>query len=281
LNKPIAEILKLIRFWYNGYVFTDPERTKNAKVYNPFSVMLYLESGNFFNYWFDTGTPTFLMSLLKAAQYPLASIEGSEVNIEEMKAYEIKKLKLVPILWQTGYLTIESYNPNTKNFRLTMPNEEVRVAFYQNVMSYLTEVELAMITSSLYRLSQALREADFEVFFETLKIFFAQIPYSIQLPEEKYYQSIFFIILKLLGATIEGEVVTNDGRIDATVETSTHIIIIEFKIDTPAEAALAQIEEKEYYKKYQLSKKAITLLGVQFDTAKRNVTHWVSKDQTK
>lgn len=278
LNRPVTEILEHIRFWYNGYVFTDPEKAQDVKVYNPFSVMLYLESRNFLNFWFDSGTPTFLMRLLEAGHYPLTSIEGSEVNIEETKSYEIKKIKLIPLLWQTGYLTIESYNPNTKNFRLIMPNEEVRVAFYQNVMSYLTDVELSLITSSLYKLSQALKEANFKTFFETLKIFFAQIPYTLQLPQEKYYQSIFFIIFKLLGAAIEGEVATNDGRIDAKIETKTNIFIFEFKLDESAETALAQIEQKKYYQKFQLSKKLITLIGVQFDTSTRNIVNWIAKD---
>lgn len=275
-GKSPSEILEQIRFWYNGYTFTDPEVTKDAKVYNPFSVMLYLESGQFLNYWFDSGTPTFLMRLLDARQYPLTSIEGSEVNIEDTQSYEINKLKLIPLLWQTGYLTIESYNPNTKNFQLTIPNEEVRAAFYQNVMSYLTETELSLISSFLYKLTLALKNGDINQFFEALKIFFAQIPYTMQLPAEKYYQSLFFVILKLLGAKIEGEVATNEGRIDATIETSRDVFILEFKLDASAESALDQIEEKKYYEKYLMSKKKITLIGVQFDTTKRNVVHWIS-----
>lgn len=271
------EILEQIRFWYNGYVFTDPAVTKDVKVYNPFSVMLYLESKKFTNYWFDSGTPTFLMHLIKNQQFPLASIEGSEVNIEQTMSFDINKLKLIPLLWQAGYLTIESYNSNTKNFRLVMPNEEVRVAFYQNVMSYLTETELALITSSLYKLSQAIKQANLKNFFDVLKIFFAQVPYTIQLSEEKYYQSLFFIILKLIGASIEGEVATNIGRIDAIIENRSHVIVIEFKVNASAESALAQIETMKYHEKFLHSNKTILLVGVEFDTAQRNIVRWISK----
>jgi hypothetical protein len=274
-KKSQGEILEQIRFWYNGYQFCDPEGVVDTKVYNPFSVMLYLESKNFLNYWFDSGTPTFLMRLLEKQQFPLHAIEGSEVNIEETKSYEIKKLRLIPLLWQAGYLTIDSYNPDTKNFRLIMPNEEVKVAFYQNVMSYITETELALITSFLYKLSESLGSGNLKSFFDVLKIFFAQIPYTIQLADEKYYQSLFFIILKLIGAPIESEVVTNNGRIDAVIETKSQIFLFEFKLNGSCESALAQIEEKKYFQKYLDSKKEKQLVGVTFDTKERNITNWV------
>ncbi len=277
-GESIQKIMEQIRFWYNGYQFTDPSSIEDTKVYNPFSVMLYLESGKFLNYWFETGTPTYIMRLIKTQRYAISAIEGSEVNIEETKSYEVDKIKLIPLLWQAGYLTIESYNPHTQNYRLMFPNEEVKVAFLRFFMSYLTETQVAQLTTALYALSQALKKLDFKVFFETLRVFFAQIPYTIQLPIEKYYQSIFFIIMKLIGADVEGEVFTNDGRIDATIVTDDAVLVFEFKLNDTAQAAIDQIEGKKYYQKYMHHKKKIVLVGVQFDTEKRTIGQWLTKD---
>lgn len=221
----------------------------DAKVYNPYSVMLYLQNQILDTYWFDSGTPTFLMELVKKQSYPITSIEGAKIHKSKTKSYEIDKINLIGLLWQAGYLTIESYNPITKNYTLTLPNEEVRVSFYENVMESMTTVDTALLSSMITKLSQSIQSNDLKTFFETLKIFFAQIPYKMHLPLEKYYQSIFFSILTLLGAKVHAEERTNNGRIDAVIETKSHIYLIEFKIHQSAEAALEQILEKEYYQK--------------------------------
>ncbi len=273
--------MEKLRFWYNGYQFTEADAEhpqESLKVYNPFSVLLCLSNGKFFNYWFDTGTPSFLMQLIKSQEYPISQIEGSEVNRDETKFYDVDKIKLIPLLWQTGYLTIESYDPLTHNYRLVFPNEEVRVSFLQHFISYLTERDIAVFSSTVVKLSQALQKNNLPLFFETLQIFFAQIPYTMQLPLEKYYQSIFYVILSLIGAYIQAEVATNDGRIDAIIETDSSIYVLEFKLDESAESALAQIETKKYYQKYLQRGKKITLIGVQFSTEKRNLEKWFMKE---
>ncbi len=210
----IDEIISKIQFWYNGYQFVDPQIVEDAKVYNPYSVMLYLQNSIFDNYWFDTGTPTFLMRFLKQQNYPITSIEGAKINKSQTKSYDIKEVKLIPLLWQAGYLTIKSYNPKTKNFQLTFPNEEVKVSFFEHVIESITEVDPAVTASILDTLSQAILQGDLESFFETLHVFFAQIPYDLHMPFEKYYQSIFFTIMSLVGASVIAEDRTNNDRID-------------------------------------------------------------------
>lgn len=277
-NTSVDETLAHIQFWYNGYQFVDPSVVKDAKVYNPYSVMLYLQNGLFDNYWFDTGTPSFLMRFLRKQQYPISSIEGAWINKSQTKSYDIKDVKLLPLLWQAGYLTVKSYDSATKNFQLMFPNEEVRVSFFEHVIESITEIDPAYTASVLSRLSQALLKGDLDSFFETLQVFFAQIPYDLSLPFEKYYQSIFFTIMSLLGAQVRAEERTNNGRIDAMVETPSSVYIFEFKLNGSAEDALSQIEEKEYFKKYQLVDKPIVMIGVQFDKDKRTVEKWVSKE---
>ena len=273
----VDEILERIKFWYNGYQFADPERAPDSKVYNPFSVMLYLEEKVFIDYWFDTGTPSFLNYLINKQEYAISKIEGSEVNISETKSYDIRKIKILPLLWQAGYLTIDSYNPRTRNFKLKFPNEEVKVSFYNHFLESLTEKDIAYLTEATEKLRVQLAKNDLEGFFESLKIFFAQIPYTMHLPQEKYYQSIFYVIMKLINADIVGEDVTNNGRIDATLITADHIYIIEFKLHGTAADALKQIEDKVYYQKYLDKGKKIVLVGVEFDLENRTVGKWITK----
>ncbi len=145
------DIIRDIRIWYDGYQFVEqnPIDQKNSlKVYNPFSVLAYLREGKLLNYWFESGTPTFLVYLIKTQEYPISKISGSEVNVEEVKAYEVDKIKLIPLLWQTGYLTIESYNSLSKNYKLTYPNEEVRTSFLHFFMNNLTDTQISYITSN-------------------------------------------------------------------------------------------------------------------------------------
>ncbi len=271
------EILDLIKFWYNGYQFVNPT-LMDAKVYNPYSVMLYLQNREFDTYWFDTGTPTFLMKLLKLHDYPILTIDGAKIHKSETKSYDIKEIKLLPLLWQAGYLTIESYNPKTKNYKLKLPNEEIKVSFLEHVMESLSSVKPSILSSIVSKLSQALQVNDLDQFFETLKSFFSKIPYDLHIPSERYYQSLFFTTIALIESHITAEDRTNNGRIDAVIETLSHVYIFEFKIHDTAQAALAQIQEKEYYKKFLLDNKKIILVGVQFDTDKRTIAKWLSEE---
>ncbi len=277
---PEEHILEDMRSWYNGYQFVEedtPKEKETLKVYNPFSVLFFLSNKKLLNYWADTGTPSFLVQLIQTQQYPISEIEGSEVNIEETKSYDIDKIKLIPLLWQTGYLTIDTYNPETQNYKLKYPNEEVKVSFFNYFMSSLTNTDIALLKNNVVQLTHALKNNDLTLFFKALGIFFAEIPYTMQLALEKYYQTIFYIILKLIGTQVHAEVVTNDGRIDAVIETASTIYLLEFKLNEPAEIALKQIEEKKYYQKYQHKGKSIVLIGAQFDTELRNIKEWVSR----
>lgn len=128
------EILNTIQKWYNGYQFVEDENSPK-KVYNPFSVLLALENKKFMNYWAETGTPTFIAHLIKNQNFPISEIDGSEVNYLETRSYEIDKIKLIPLLWQTGYLTIKSYDQETQNYKLTFPNKEVSDSFFTFILS--------------------------------------------------------------------------------------------------------------------------------------------------
>ena len=274
-GQSLEELLHNIRIWYNGYQFANPSEAPNSKVYNPYSVMLYLDKGTLDNYWFDTGTPTFLMKLIKKQNYAVSTIEGSLINKDEMKSYDIEQIDLIQLLYQSGYLTIASYDPHTENYTMKFPNKEVKNSFFQFVVLRMTKAKKSALKSLLYTLTQALTKPDLDTFFKALQVFFAKFPYHLHTNTEKHYQGVFFSVLSLIGADITVEEPTNNGRIDAVIETNTHIMIIEFKLNGTAESALKQISQKNYYQKYLLSNKEIVLIGVQFDMQERNIAQWI------
>ena len=271
MGLPRAEFLEQIRHWYNGYRFS----TRDLKVYNPISVMTMLKKREFADYWFETGTPTFLLNLLKEQRYELARIDGLRVPRRVFDAYEVDNLEAEPLLVQTGYLSIRDYSPADRVFTLSYPNYEVERAFSSHLLSAYSETSGATAGSSLFRLVEAVRDGDVDGFLRTLRVFFAAIPYDIQLEHEKYYQSVFYLVFSLLGHHIEAESRTADGRIDAVLATDSGVFVFEFKLYEPKEAALAQIKEKEYHLKYLGAEKPVHLIGVEFDRDKRNIGEWV------
>lgn len=273
-NTTVEAIRNNAKVWYNGYRFS----REDVKVYNPYSILFYLNSGYLFNYWFETGTPSFLVNLIKTKGYSIESIENAELNTQDMRPYDIDDIRLIPLLFQTGYLTIKSYNPVIQNYVLDYPNEETKVSFLHYFVSNITTAPVSLFNSSILKLTQTLRSNNIDLFFQTLEVFFASIPYTMQLSQEKYYQSIFYVIVNLIGAYIQAEVTTSEGRIDATIETRSHVYIFEFKLNKSAEEALEQIKEKRYYQKYLQSDKQIILIGVSFSLDKRNIDKWLVEE---
>lgn len=260
------ETVQKLTDWYDGYRFTEEQ----TYVYNPFSILLCLDEKKIKNYWFETGTPTFLAKLILAKKYAVQDIKATQANAEALGSMDVDDIKLLPLMQQTGYLTLSNYDPETKMFTLDYPNREVELSFMFYLFSYFAK---ATGDGYLYalNLSRAFKNGDIAELCKQLKILFADIPYTIQLPYEKFYQSIFYMICKLMGVYIQVEVATNAGRIDAVVFTNKNIYIVEFKIDTVADEALDQIFTKRYYEKYLNDGREIIPLGITFDMKTKNV----------
>ena len=269
-GKSDEEMLEKVRLWYNGFCFSK----RCESVYSPFSLLRLFDAYDFQNYWFETGTPTFLLNILKSRRYDLERLD--EVTVPELafSTYEIESLEIIPLLFQTGYLTIKGYNPENRQFRLSYPNFEVEISFLTYLLGSYGEVEKATAVNYLYHLITALHAADWEQFFRTFNTLLANINYELHIKQEKYYQTIFYLIFKLIGLEINAEVHTNHGRIDAVIETKTAVYIFEFKLDGSASEALAQIQEKSYFTRYLLSEKELHLLGVNFNMDQREATEW-------
>ena len=262
-----AELIKKITYWYDGFCFSK----SCTKVFNPFSALLLFKKLDFSNYWFESGTPSFLIKLIKEKDFDIAGLDGVNINDTAFSSYEIENLKTIPILFQTGYLTIAGYNKERMEYTLAYPNFEVKNAMTECLTEAYSFVESQFVHGYAWKLIDALRDHDFETFFDTLRIFFANIPYDLQINKEKYYQTVFYLIFSLIGLKVEAEVKTNKGRIDAVI-VDKDIYIFEFKFDGDKNKALNQIKEKKYFEKYQGQNKEIYLFGVEF--ADRNVGEW-------
>ena len=270
------ELKRKLKTWYDGYCFEETSET----VYNPVSIAKFFENdGKFDNYWFATGTPSFLMELAKKTDFNFEDAVSKAVPGVTFDAFEIPNIDPVTLLLQTGYLTIKSSEIrfNKRWFWLDFPNEEVAESFSTYLLnSYVgrTQREVGSFSADL---ATAFLEGDLNQARKVLEAFFAGVPYTTHKKSEATFQSIFYAIFRLLGFNIEAESCTNDGRIDAVVQTEDHIYLFEFKLDKD-DSALSQIKEKEYFKKYLLSSKKITLIGVNFDSKKGQLIDWQTED---
>jgi Predicted AAA-ATPase/PD-(D/E)XK nuclease superfamily len=264
-------LLDQIKYWYNGYRFSQEE----VSVYNPFSSLLLFEQRRFAAYWFETVTPTFLLNLIQERQFDMANIENLAIGAGSFSTYEIDKLSVLPLLYQTGYLTIKSYDRESGHYKLGYPNREVEMAFLESLLVCFSKVEEPVQSDFIFKMVSALKGQSFDAFFQLLKGFLASIPYELHMPGEKYYQNIFYFVFNLVGLRLHAEVHTNRGRIDAIIEGKDWIYIFELKVDQSAQQALEQIKTKGYADQYRAQQKAIYLIGINFNSAERNVSDYV------
>ncbi|MEZ4730850.1 MAG: AAA family ATPase [Caldilineaceae bacterium] len=266
----LDEFLAKMRYWYNGFCFA----AGCESVYNPFSTLNLFDQQRFYNFWFESGTPTFVLTLIKERGYDVTQLQNLQLRELAFSTYELETLSIVPLLFQTGYLTIKGYEPEIRRYTLGHPNYEVEDAFSFYLLSAFSALEPAFSEDYLWQLIDALSTQDFVHVFTVLDAFFANIDYDLHIKQEKYYQTIFYLIFLLLGLRIRAEVKTNQGRIDAVVELDEHILLFEFKLDDSAATALQQIKDTAYYQKYQGKGKKIIGVGVNFDSTQRKISEW-------
>ena len=261
-----------IKEWYNGYRFHQNAQT----VYNPVSLAKFFESnGEFNNYWFSTGTPSFLLELTKQKNFDFEATLKNAVPQVAFSAFEIDNIDPLTLLLQTGYVTIKGTEERFGQtwYFLDFPNREVTGAFSAYILnSYAGKTQTVSVQFTA-EIAMALLNKDLKKLHKIMEVFFAGIPYTSHKKQESTFQTIFFSIFRLLGLYIEAESATNDGRIDAVVQTQDAIFIFEFKLDKDP-TALEQIKAKEYFKKYLLDRRDIYIVGVNFDSEKGNLIGW-------
>ncbi|NJO02600.1 MAG: AAA family ATPase [Bacteroidia bacterium] len=266
------DCLREIKYWYDGYSWNGRDF-----LYNPFSTLLFFSNMEFNNYWFDTGTPSFLINLIKQEKIsPLDLEDLLPASSSLVQSNEINALEALSLMYQTGYLTIrqKTLHRGIPHYQVGYPNEEVRQSMQKHLfVAYLNHRETTFKTVLLNQMQRALQQKDLDVFMDIFKTIFATIPYELFIREEIYYHSVAYLVLKLLDYPIQVEVQTQIGRIDAILQYENRVYILEFKMTTP-EDALTQIHQRQYYQRFANQGKEIYLVGVAFDHEQKNLGEW-------
>ena len=260
--------------WYDGYRFS----AADVHVCNPVSITKFFANhAAFANYWDSTGTPSFLLELMRKQSYDHEAALNDWYDESVFAAYELNRLDITGLLWQTGYLTIKDVRRNgvEREYSLDFPDREVQETFNRRLIEFYAGTEKSSEAWSLTRqFRTAICNDDLQGFLTLFQSFLASISYNIHIPDEKYYQSIFFVVFKLLDASIEAESQTNEGRIDAYIRTAKTVFIFEFKLNKTARKAVRQIIDRHYYEKFQSAGLPIRLIGVNFNSSKGRIDAW-------
>lgn len=266
----IQDMRNRIKDWYNGYSWGNDER-----IYNPFSVLSLFRHKRIANYWWETGTPTFLVKKLREAYYfDLNEMEAGKVLFE---SFTLDNMNLISLLFQTGYLTIKSYSPEERLYLLDYPNLEVKDTMQQHLLGAFRHTHQVESLPLLVKIKRALEKEDLDRFIELIDLLFSTIPHQIFLQkQEAFFHAILHLSFSGIGMIVQSEVSTSKGRVDSVVHTKNHIYVMEFKLDASADSVLAQIRDKRYGSPFLNQEKEVIALGINFSSANKSVEEWRS-----
>ena len=285
---PISEILTDIKEWYNGYSFDG-----NITLYNPFSLLTFFHKSQFDNYWFETGTPTFLVETIREQYVNPKDLEYFEVDNYFFNSFSLENLDIIGLLYQISYLTIKEarYSRRGSQYVLGYPNIEVKLSMMHNLTQAYTYKPKSMISQAMVRMQRGLEKADLPLFIEQLKIIFSDISYHLHPKDrrkakdeaalfkmwEGYFQTVIYLVTSYMGLAVQSEVTNHKGRLDLVAETDDFIYLMELKLDGTSENAIEQIKSREYAAAYKNATKKVYLVGVNFSKEERNVESWESE----
>jgi len=264
-----------VRSWYNGYSFG----YNVAKVYNPFSVLNAFHVQEFENFWFQSGTPTFLVEILKE-EYKKIDLDRLIISRDMLGVFDVGTIPAIALMFQAGYLTIIDYDPESDLYKLDYPNFEVKRSFQKYLLEILTHIEPSYAQDLSAQFFDAFNHHNIQAAVDVLKQFFAHIPYQLHIKEEKFYHTVLMAICVAVGIKAQSEFSTEDGlssealakegRIDLIMEFKQFLYVIEVKFNDTAENALAQIEKREYYQRFLSYDKQVILIGFAFKKEPQN-----------
>ena len=274
------ETLEKLKQTYDGYLFIDG----GEHVYNPFSLLNVFSDRMFFDYWFQSGTPTFLVQYLKKAHFYLPDLENNvEIDLSSLNNFKVDVGSPIPILYQAGYLTLKSYNRRSGLYSLGYPNNEVKYGLIRNLLPSYSNLDETKVQRFVWQFYEKVCSGDVASFMQVISDLLANIPYSSDSKDdvrwrEQNYQIAVALIFQFMGMYTQTEVHSAKGRADCVVHTQAIIYIFEFKLWSAgtAEEALTQIQVQEYYKPLRLQGKELVLIGTSFDEEKRNIREWKS-----
>ena len=256
---------------YDGYHFC----ANTPGMYNPFSVLLTLKNANYGSYWFSTGTPTYLVELMKEVNLNPSELSGYEAATSELESVQARVDNPIAVLYQSGYLTIKSCDKRFGTYRLDYPNEEVKEGFVNFLLPYYSYSKSAKHTTIISQFVMSLEKGDADRFMQLMQSLMADTPYELIRDLENHYQNVMYIITKLMGLYIQAEYRTSRGRIDLLIGTDKYVYIIELKLDGSAEEALAQINAKDYALPFAVDGREVVKIGANVTSETRNLERWV------
>ena len=272
------QALAALKQWYDGYLF----HPAGVGMYNPYSILNAFDDKELKSYWFGTGTPTFLVNFLKEAHYYIPNLDGNvELDEEGLQTYRAVAQDALPILFQAGYLTIKTYIPEARMYRLGFPNNEVRYGFLKNLLPAYSGLPFVETGKLVWNFVEDIRGGNVEGVMERLKAIISGIAYDTFTEEnlklrEQNYQTAVYLVFTLMGQFIQTEVHCSTGRADCVVVTADSVYIFEFKLsgNGSAKEALNQIKENGYAEQYKVDGKKIVLIGSSFDEETRTIKEW-------
>jgi Predicted AAA-ATPase/PD-(D/E)XK nuclease superfamily len=272
LNLTREELLSHMKTWYDGYTWDGV-----TEMYNPFGTLNFLADRQFKNYWFATGSPNFLIEQMR--KHAHFDVENAVVNNTILDKYDIENIALIPLLFQTGYLTVKSADAMTGDMVLDYPNKEVRESMYQFMIDDLARNPHRTHTGHTIKdLNQAFLTKDLPKVKKILNALLADLPHeTFEKQREGLYHGLIHLIFSYLGMFVHSEVHSSQGRADAVVQTPTDIFIFEFKFNKTAQEAMTQIKENNYAQKYRTSGKTIVGIGLNFNADKRAIDEWLDE----
>jgi len=266
---------------YDGYHFTED----SPGIYNPFSVLNMFYAKKFDDYWFATGTPSYLVELLQRFDFNLENLTDESVTADALDDVDTPETSPIPIIYQSGYLTIKGYEPEFRQYRLGFPNSEVESGFVRYLLPHYANTRRETSTFSIQNFVRDVENGDVDDFMTRLKSLFADTPYEHVIGQRKalntelHFHNVLYIAFKLLGFHTEVEYHTSKGRIDLVVKTPKYIYVMEFKLDGTAEQALRQIDDKGYAEPFKADGRKLVKLGVNFSTKTRSIERWMTSDK--
>lgn len=265
-----TECYQILKEKYDGYHF----HQNTIGIYNPFSLLNTLQYHVISDYWFETGTPTFLVELLKRSNYRLENLVKERITSDVINSIDTLSMNPVPVIYQSGYLTIKGYDQRFRKYLLGFPNEEVEHGFLNFLAPRYTAMTPEHPEFAIENFVEDVEAGNAEGFMHRLEAFFADGNYQVVGNAELYFQNTAYVLFKLLGFYVQVERPTSDGRIDILILTADYVYILELKRDSTAEAALQQIDDKQYALPFAADKRRLFKIGVNFSTESRRVDDW-------
>lgn len=274
MNLTHEKVASLLKEFYDGYRFS----ANGTHLYNPFSLFSAFEDGDIKSYWFSTGTPTFLSEAMRNIDFPLPELNGESADAAELESSDSFLANPVPMLFQTGYLTISGYDSFLRSYTLRIPNKEVEEGLFKNLLPVYLNTDMGAGMRQIRKFITDVDSGKPEAFLERLQAFLADIPYDLSGNKpEVYFENNLYIIFKLMGFMVQTEYKTSHGRIDLLVITERFIYVMELKLDGTPEDAIHQIESKGYTIPFHCDRKKLFKIGISFSKTTRNIDRWIIK----